>query len=54
MMKISFEIPGKVQPKGRPRMGRYGAYTPETTKKYEKFVAGYAKLAMAGKKLLES
>lgn len=37
-MKISFEIPGKPGSKGRPRLGKYGTYTPEKTKSYETLV----------------
>lgn len=49
---IKFDIPGAVTPKGRPRLGRYGVYSPKNTAKYEKFVAGHAMIAMIGKKPL--
>lgn len=42
------EIPGKPQPKQRPRMTRYGAvYTPAATQAYERLVARHAKQAGA-------
>lgn len=37
-MKISFEVKGKPIGKGRPRLGKYGTYTPEKTKSYEALV----------------
>lgn len=36
-MKILFEIPGKPCGKQRPRLSRYGAYTPSKTVNYENF-----------------
>lgn len=40
------EIPGKPQPKQRPRMTRYGAvYTPAATQAFERQVARHAKAA---------
>lgn len=42
------EIPGKPQPKQRPRMTRYGAvYTPAATQSFERLVKRHAKLAGA-------
>lgn len=42
------EIPGKPQPKQRPRLARNGAvYTPAATQAYERLVARHAKLAGA-------
>lgn len=35
---FSFFIPGKPQGKERPRVTKYGTYTPERTKKYEELV----------------
>jgi Holliday junction resolvase RusA-like endonuclease len=37
-MKYIFEIPGKPGSKGRPRLGRYGTYTPTKTVNYENLV----------------
>lgn len=37
-MKIEFEILGKPEGKARPRLGRYGAYTPTKTVNYETLV----------------
>lgn len=37
-MKLSFYIDGKVQAKQRPRLSRYGTYTPAQTKNYENWV----------------
>lgn len=49
-MTIRFEIPGKVQPKERPRNN---FRTPTKTKNYESVVALYAKEAMRGRAPLE-
>lgn len=35
---INLEIPGRPQGKGRPRLSKYGTYTPEKTKEYEELV----------------
>lgn len=35
---IKLTIPGECVPKGRPRLGRYGTYTPKKTKMYESLV----------------
>lgn len=35
---IRFEVPGEPVAKARPRITRYGAYTPEKTKNYETLV----------------
>lgn len=52
-MIVQFVVPGKVEPKGRPRFARRGkaviAYTPAKTAGYESIVAFAAKLAMMGK-----
>lgn len=37
-MGIRFEILGKPTGKGRPRLGRYGTYTPQKTRDYEDLV----------------
>lgn len=39
MKQIQFTIPAKAVPKGRPRMGRYGAYTPQKTRDFENLVS---------------
>lgn len=48
MQTISFFIPGKPVPKGRPRMNRYtgACYTPKTTQAFEQTVKAYAKKSM--------
>lgn len=44
---IEFFIPGKPKGKGRPRFTRSGhAYTPKTTKEYEKLIADVCRVAM--------
>lgn len=42
---IVIEIPGKPQAKQRPRLGRWGAYTPAPTQAFERKVAAAAKKA---------
>lgn len=37
-MEISFTIPGPPIAKGRPRVGKFGAYTPKRTVEYENLV----------------
>lgn len=38
-MKYKLEIKGKVQPKERPRLGKYGnVYTPRATERYEDYI----------------
>ena len=37
-MKIELEILGKPMGKGRPRLSKYGTYTPEKTVNYENYV----------------
>lgn len=37
-MKISFNVPGRPVPKGRPRVTRHGTYTPKATLEYERSV----------------
>lgn len=52
MQTISFSIPGKPVPKGRPRMNRYtgACYTPKTTHDFEEKVKMYAFRAMVESK----
>ena len=38
MNAISFVVPGRPVPKGRPRVTRHGTYTPKSTQEYEKAV----------------
>ena len=38
MRSKTITIPGKPQGKARPRVTRYGAYTPESTKRYEELI----------------
>ena len=44
---LSFVVPGKPQPKERPRVARGRAYTPKRTSRYEGLVALTARMAMA-------
>jgi len=37
-MRITFEVPGKPKGKQRPRIGKWGAYTPKQTVEYEKYI----------------
>ena len=37
-MKTTFTVPGRPIPKGRPRVTRYGTYTPPATRAYEEAV----------------
>lgn len=37
-MKIKLVVPGKAQAKERPRLGKYGTYTPYKTKNYENWI----------------
>lgn len=38
MMQIEFTVPGEPQGKARPRVTRYGTYTPKKTVNYEKAI----------------
>lgn len=38
MMQIEFTVPGEPQGKARPRVTRYGVYTPKKTVEYEKAI----------------
>lgn len=50
-MIVSFEVPGKAVPKGRPRRGANGRFfTPKETKVYEQTVGMMARNAMRSKK----
>lgn len=55
-VKLTIEVPGPPQGKGRPRVvtrgGRSHAYTPARTAAYERAIAWQAKVAMAGRKPL--
>lgn len=42
---IQFTVPGIVVPKGRPRVGKHGTYTPSKTKAYENKVRIFARMA---------
>ena len=42
---LVIELPGPCVPKGRPRLGRGGVYTPEKTRAYERLVRDHAALA---------
>ena len=37
-MTIRFTVPGRPVPKGRPRVTRYGTYTPKATVEYERSI----------------
>ena len=41
----TFTVPGKPIPKGRPRLGRSGVYTPSRTKQHEDLIAWRARAA---------
>lgn len=45
--RIIFEVPGRPQGKGRPRFGGGHAYTPATTRAYERKIAEAAQAAVA-------
>ena len=48
---ISFSIPGKPQPKQRPRVTSHGTYTPKETAEYEKLVWWSCRSVYKGKPL---
>ena len=52
-MKIKFTIPGKAQPKQRPRVTRRGTYTPKETLQAEARIVALARQAMQGQRPLE-
>lgn len=53
MMMITFKIPITPVPKGRPRLGKFGTYTPTATKNFEEMVRVYARQAMGSQEPLE-
>ena len=54
MMMFQFSIPISPVPKGRPRLGRFGTYTPQKTKKFEDDVKLFTKTIMANQDPLET
>lgn len=48
-MTIEFTVPGRPVPVGRPRVTRFGTYTPKESQRYKKDVALFASEAMRGK-----
>lgn len=46
MTKISLVVPGECVPKSRPRISKYGAYTPKKTKDYEQHVRNHVRMYM--------
>jgi Holliday junction resolvase RusA-like endonuclease len=50
---ITIRLPGVPRGKQRPRLGKFGVYTPEQTVKYETSLAWVAKQAMNGREPLE-
>ena len=50
---ITFKVPGEPCAKQRPRVTKFGTYTPEKTVVYENLVKTIAQQAMQGKQLLE-
>ena len=48
---ISFSIPGKPQPKQRPRVTSHGTYTPQATVDYERLVGWQCRSVYKGKPL---
>lgn len=52
--QISISVPGTPVAKGRPRLGRYGTYTPEKTKGYERVVAWHAASSRRGQPIRPS
>lgn len=51
--RISFTVPGQPVGKQRPRVTKYGTYTPKATVTYESMVRMAAHMAMNGSKLLK-
>jgi len=54
MMLIMFKMPITPVPKGRPRLSRFGTYTPAATKNFEEMVRVYARQAMGKQEPLET
>ena len=53
MSAFTFQVPGPVRGKGRPRFGKEFAYTDAKTRSYEALIAFHAHEAMAGAALLD-
>ncbi len=53
MNRINITIPGHPVAKARPRVTRFGTYTPETTRTYHELIQVYARQAMAGEPPIE-
>jgi Holliday junction resolvase RusA-like endonuclease len=51
---ISFIIPGKPQPKQRPRVTSHGTYTPQATVDYERLVGWQCRSVYKGKPLTQA
>ena len=51
---ITFSIPGKPQPKQRPRVTSRGAYTPQATVDYERLVGWQCRSVYKGKPLTQA
>lgn len=51
---LQFSIPVAPVPKGRPRLSRFGTYTPKKTKTFEEAVRVYAMQAMGQQEPLET
>lgn len=51
--EVGFGVPGRLQPKQRPRLGKGNVFTPRETKDYEELVAWHAKIALANREPLE-
>lgn len=49
MPSIEFVVEGTPVPKGRPRLGKHGTYTPDKTRLYERRVAYCAREVMRGR-----
>lgn len=53
-MILQFSIPVAPVPKGRPKVSRFGTYTPKKTKNFEDSVRVYAKQVMGSQNPLET
>ena len=53
-MMLQFTIPISPVPKGRPRLGRFGTYTPPKTKKFEDDVKFFLKSILTNHEPLET
>lgn len=54
MMMLQFSIPITPVPKGRPRLSRFGTYTPEKTKRFENDVRLLVKSLIGNQQPLET